>query len=230
VIDPRTPAKVVVFGTGVGADTAFRYLTLDSPHQICGFAVDAAFVRERTFHGLPVVDYEAVTTAFPPADYAMFVPLGFQRMNRLRAAKYLDAKARGYRFISYVNSRHYALEGARVGENCFVLDSQIFNLDVVIGNNVTIWSGNHFGDRTVVGDHAWISSHVTMSGDVAVGEYCFLGVNACVSNRVTLGAGTFVGANVLISKDTAENSVHVAAPAKAVGMPSEKFLGLLDIN
>jgi sugar O-acyltransferase (sialic acid O-acetyltransferase NeuD family) len=230
VIDSKTPAKVIVFGAGVAADTASRYLTRDSPHRICGFAVDAAFVRERTFHGLPVVDYETVTTAFPPSEYAMFVPLGFQRMNRLRAAKYLDAKAKGYRFISYVNSRHYSLEEVRVGENCFILDSQIFNLDVVIGNNVAIWSGNHFGDRTVVRDHAWISSHVTMSGDVVVGEYCFLGVNACVSNRVTIGAGTFVGANVLIAKDTAEDSVHVAPPAKVVAMPSEKFLGLLDIR
>lgn len=230
MIDPRTPSKVVVFGAGIAADTAFRYLSQDSPHQICAFAVDAAFVRERTFHGLPVVDFETVTEAFPPADYAMFVPLGFQQMNRLRAAKYLDAKARGYRFISYVHSRHYSLEGVRVGENCFILDSQIFNLDVTIGNNVTMWSGNHIGDRTVIRDHAWLSSHVTLSGDVVVGEFSFLGVNACVSNRVTIGPATFVGANVLIAKDTAENSVHVAPPAKVVAMPSEKFLGLLDIR
>ena len=60
------------------------------------------------------------------------------------------AKAKGYRCISYVHSRHYSLEGVTVGENCFILDDQIFNLDVSIGDNVTIWSGNHIGDRTVV--------------------------------------------------------------------------------
>src|SRR5258705_7458732 len=102
----------------------------------------------------------------------MFVPLGFQQMNRLRASKYLDAKAKGYRFVSYVNSRHYSLEGLTVGENCLILDNQIFNLDVSIGDNVTLWSGNHIGDRTVIGSHVWISSHVTLSGDVRVGDYC----------------------------------------------------------
>ncbi len=31
-------AKVVIFGCGKGADTAFRYLSLDSEHEICAFA------------------------------------------------------------------------------------------------------------------------------------------------------------------------------------------------
>jgi sugar O-acyltransferase (sialic acid O-acetyltransferase NeuD family) len=223
-------ARVVVFGSGQGADTAFRYLSRDSPHEICAFTVDAAFVRERSFHGRPVVDYESVVEQFPPDAYEMFVPLGFQQMNGLRAAKYLDAKAKGYRFISYVNMRHYSLEGVSVGENCFILDHQIFNLDVSIGDNVTIWSGNHIGDRTTIGNHVWISSHVTLSGDVQVGDRCFLGVNASVSNRVTLAPRTFVGANVLISQDTTEGGVYIAPAPKTVPMASEKFITMLKIT
>jgi sugar O-acyltransferase (sialic acid O-acetyltransferase NeuD family) len=223
-------ARVVIFGCGQGADTAFRYLSRDSAHEMCGFTVDAAFKREPSFHGLPVVEYESVTERFPPEAYQMFVPLGFQQMNRLRAAKYLDAKAKGYRFVSYVNSRHYSLEGLTVGENCLILDNQIFNLDVSIGDNVTIWSGNHIGDRTVIGSHVWISSHVTLSGDVRVGDYCFLGVNAAVSNRITLAPRTFVGASVLVARDTAEGSVHVAPSPTVVPMASERFLSMLKIT
>ena len=144
-------AQVVIFGQGRGADTAFRYLTRDSPHEIRAFAVDEALITAPTFHGLPVVAYETVTVTHPPDAFEMFVPLGFQRMHRLRADRYLDAKARGYRFISYVSSRISSLEPPRVGENCFILDGQALNLDVVIGDNVTMWSGNHVGDRTVIG-------------------------------------------------------------------------------
>ena len=223
-------AKVVIFGCGRGADTAYRYLSRDSSHEICGFTVESRFIREREFHDRPVVPYESVTDELPPSECQMFVPLGFQEMNGLRAGKYLDAKARGYSFISYVHSKHYSLEPLRIGENCFVLDSQIFNLDVVIGNNVTIWSGNHIGDRSVIEDHVWISSHVTLSGDVRVGERSFLGVSACVSNAVTLGPRTFVGANVLISHDTPPDSVYVAPAAKHVEMPSTKFLAMLKIT
>ncbi len=147
----------------------------------------------------------------------MFVPLGFQRMNALRAEKYLDAKAKGYRFVSYVSSHLYALEDLAVGENCFILDSQIVNLDVKIGNNVTIWSGNHLGDRTVVGDHVWISSHVSVAGDVTIGDSCFLGVSSCVSNGVTLGARTFVGANVLIAQSTQPERVRRATGEASAG-------------
>lgn len=223
-------AKVVIFGCGRGADTAYRYLSQDSPHEICAFAVDPAFLTARTFHGRPVVEYPALESLFPPAEYQMLVPLGFQGMNAARASRYLDVKAKGYRCISYVSSRHYSLERTPIGENCFILDSQIFNLDVKIGNNVTIWSGNHVGDRTVIGDHVWISSHVTLAGDVTVGDYCFLGVNASVSNGVTLGPRTFVGAGVSIAKNTPESSVYVAAPAKQLPLSSDKFLSMLNLT
>ena len=223
-------AKVVIFGCGRGADTAFRYLQADSAHHVCAFTVDATHITSRSFHGLPVVEYELIASRFPPDDYRLFVPLGFHRMNGVRADKYLDGKAKGYRFISYVHSRAYSLEPLSVGENCFILDHQIFNLDVKIGNNVTMWSGNHVGDRTSIGDHVWIASHVTLSGDVTVGDRCFLGVNSSVSNHVTLGERTFVGANVLIAKSTEPHSVFVAPQPTQVSMSSEKFMAMLNID
>jgi sugar O-acyltransferase (sialic acid O-acetyltransferase NeuD family) len=220
----------VIFGTGRGADTAFRYLSRDSPHEICAFTVDRQFLLQPTFHGRPVVEYESVSAQFPHSEYEMFVPLGFQGMNSVRADRYLDAKRKGYRFISYVNSRQYSVEELKIGENCFILDGQSVNLDVAIGDNVTMWSANHIGDRTVVGSHVWISSHVTLSGDVVVGDYCFLGVNACVSNNVTLAPRTFVGANVLISQDTAQREVYVAPAPRRVAMTSDRFLSMLKIT
>ena len=223
-------ARVVIFGIGRGADTAFRYLSRDSPHEICAFTVDRQFLGAQTFHGRPVVEYESVVSRFPPDEYQMFVPLGFQGMNSVRANRYFDAKGKGYRFITYLNSRHYSVEELKVGENCFILDGQSFNLDVAIGDNVTIWSANHVGDRTIVGSHVWISSHVTLSGDVIVGDYSFLGVNSAVSNRVTIAPRTFVGANALISQSTQEGGVYLAPGAKRVEMSSDRFLATLKIT
>src|SRR5262245_31674933 len=114
-------AKVIIFGCGRGADTAFRYIAKDSPHQICGFTVESDYLQRQSFHSLPVVAYESIVERFPPAEFAMFIPLGFQGMNTLRANKYLDAKRKGYRFISYINSQNYSLEGISAGENCFIL-------------------------------------------------------------------------------------------------------------
>jgi sugar O-acyltransferase (sialic acid O-acetyltransferase NeuD family) len=225
-----TGHKVVIFGAGTGAATAHRYLALDSPHDVCAFTVEAPFVKTSSFRGLPVVPFESVAGRYPPDTYRMLVPLGFQRMNGLREEKYLACRERGYQFVSYVSSRVYSLEPLTVGENCFILDSTVFNLDVRIGNNVTIWSANHIGDRTVIEDHVWISSHVTLAGDVTVGRSCFLGTNAAVSNRVRLGPRTFVGSGAVIAQDTAEDSVHLGAASREVKLASDKFLSLLKID
>jgi len=220
-------SKIVLFGAGRGADVAYRFLTRDSDHEVCGFAPERAFLTQDTFHGLPVVPFEEVEKTFPPAEFQMLVLLGYQSMNALRAEKYAQARRKGYRLTSYVCSDFFRAEDLRVGENCFILDNQSISLDVAIGNNVVMWSSNHVGDLTVIEDHAWISSHVTIAANVTIREGCFVGIGATISNHVTLGKNTFVGANGLITTDTAANSVHVCGESKAIDADSATFMKVL---
>jgi len=220
-------SKLVLFGTGRGADVAFRYLKRDGDHEICGFTLDAAYLKRTTFHDLPVVPFEEVETRFPPDDYRMLILLGYQEMNQLRARKYLQAKAKGYTLASYVSSDIFRPEELSVGENCFILDNQSICLDVKIGNNVVMWSSNHAGDLSVIHDHAWISSHVTIAAEVTVGESCFLGIGAFISNNVKLAKNTFVGANALITSDTKEGGVYVCSEQKELGVDSVDFMRII---
>jgi sugar O-acyltransferase (sialic acid O-acetyltransferase NeuD family) len=220
-------SKVILFGTGRGADVAYRFLTLDSEHQICGFAVDSRHLDRESFHDLPVVAFEDVEQHFPPDEFRMLVLLGYQRMNTLRATKYLEGKKKGYSFISYANSSFYRAEDLNIGENCFILDNQSISLDVRIGNNVVMWSSNHIGDLTVIEDHVWLSSHVTIAAEVAIRPYCFLGIGATVGNKVELAEKTFVGANALVASNTAENSVYLAGEAERIDVDSGTFLRVM---
>jgi sugar O-acyltransferase (sialic acid O-acetyltransferase NeuD family) len=220
-------SKVILFGTGRGADVAYRFLKRDSDHEICGFATERRYIRQETFHDLPVVAFEEVEQHFPPAQHKMLVLLGYQRMNALRAEKYLAAKAKGYDFISYVNSHFYRAEDLDIGENCFILDNQSISLDVKIGNNVVMWSSNHVGDLTSIGDHSWLASHVTVAAEVRVQPYCFLGIGATIGNKLTLGQRTFVGAGALVAGSTDEDSVHVAPASEAVDLNSTAFLRVM---
>jgi sugar O-acyltransferase (sialic acid O-acetyltransferase NeuD family) len=220
-------SKVILFGTGRGADVAFRFLSRDSEHEVCGFSTDRRFVDREVFHDLPVVDFAKVELHFPPDEYKFLVLLGYQGMNGLRAEKYLSAKDRGYSFISYVNSQFYRAEDLDIGENCFILDHQSISLDVKIGNNVVMWSSNHVGDLSTIGDHTWLASHVTVAAEVNVQPYCFLGIGATVSNKLTLGQRTFVGASALIASTTAENSVHVAPGSDGVDLESTAFMRVM---
>lgn len=216
-------SKVVLFGTGGGADTAYRYLTKDSPHEIVGFTVDAAR-RDRDSHkGLPVVDFEKVAERFPPSEYKMFILLSFDGMNALRIKKYEEAKAKGYSFVSYVASDIFRIEPISVGQNCLILESQTINLDVKIGDNVVLWSGNHVGDRSTIGDHTWVSSQAAIGGDVKIGSGCFIGMHATIGHGISVADRNFIGAGALVTKNTKPAAVYVRESCKPLPMTSDVF-------
>jgi acyl-[acyl carrier protein]--UDP-N-acetylglucosamine O-acyltransferase len=54
----------------------------------------------------------------------------------------------------------------------FVLEDNTIQPGVRIGDDVTLWSGNHIGHDSVIADHCFISSHVVVSGWVRIGSYC----------------------------------------------------------
>lgn len=223
-------SRVILFGVGRGANVAFRYLSADTEHEIHGFTVQRRYSDLTEFMGLPVVDFDDVQSIFPPQDYRMFVPLGFRMMNEIRYLRFRDAKEKGYDCISYVSSHTAGVAKPKVGENCFILDNQCIDFDVEIGDNVTIWSGNHIGDNTVIKDHCWLSSHVCINGDVTIEPFSFLGSNCTISNKVTVAKRSFVGANVLITSDTKEDGVYLQPSAKPESLDSVQFSRILDIG
>ena len=221
-------ARLIIFGCGRGADVAARYFASDSAHEVCGFTVEKQWLLTNSFRSLPLVDFEVVQTHFPPSDFQMFVPLGFQRLNNVRAQKYDEVKQKGYSCVSYVSSKVVSHDELKVGENCFILENNTINYDVRIGNNVVIWSACQIGDQSVIGDHVWISSHAALSGEVTIGEYSFLGVNCTISNYVKVARKSYIGAGAFISQNTVENGVYVLEGTKRFKVGSEQFLDFLE--
>lgn len=206
-------ARIVIFGIGRGADVATRYLRGDSPHEVVAYTVDDEYADRKEFMDRPVIPFSRIEKEIPPQESQMFVPLGFQRMNALRAEKFAAGKAKGYSFASYISSRSFVSGEPQIGENCFILEANVFNYDVTIGDNVVMWSANHIGDVSVVEDHVFISSHVVLSGDTTIGANSFLGVNSTISNYVRVGPRSYIGANTLIAQDTPPDSVYVTKGA-----------------
>jgi sugar O-acyltransferase (sialic acid O-acetyltransferase NeuD family) len=216
-------ARLVIFGAGDIARLAHHYFTTDSPHEVAGFVVDAAFRTADMFLGLPLSDAEGAVGRYPPGEYSMFVALSYAKMNGLRAAKYAAMKAAGYRLESYVSSRCSYLAQTPPGDNCFILEDNTVQPFVTIGSNVTLWSGNHIGHDAVIEDHCFITSHVVVSGYVRVGARSFLGVNATLRNSITVGEQTLVGAGAIIMKDTPAKSVYIPERAKLFQKTSDEI-------
>ena len=221
-------SRTIIFGIGRGATVATRYFSDDSSHEIVAYTVDDEYADRKEFMGRPVIPFSRIEKEIPPEESQMFVPLGFQRMNALRAEKFAAAKAKGYSLASYISSRILAWEKPRIGENCFILEGNVFNYDVTIGNNVVMWSANHVGDLSIIEDHVFVSSHVVLSGEVTIGANSFLGVNATISNYVHVGARCYIGANTLIAQDTPPDSVYVTqGTAKLEHLDSLRFLQVI---
>jgi sugar O-acyltransferase (sialic acid O-acetyltransferase NeuD family) len=215
-------APLVVFGTGDIARLAHFYFSTDSPHEVVAFTVDPAYCEQESFLGLPLIPFDRIVEVYPPRDYRMFVALSYAQMNRLRAAKYADAKGLGYELVSYISSRCTFLTTQPAGDNCFILEDNTVQPFVRIGSNVTLWSGNHIGHDSSIDDHCFISSHVVISGHCTIGASCFIGVNATLRNGLTIGERTLIGAGALIMKDTKPGSVHVGQRAERLSMPSDE--------
>jgi sugar O-acyltransferase (sialic acid O-acetyltransferase NeuD family) len=216
-------ANVVIFGAGDIAKLAHFYFSRDSDHRVVGFTVDAAFRRETTMAGLPLVDFETVERDFPPAECQMFVALSYAGMNQLRARKYGEARSRGYSLASYVSSRCTNLAEHSFGDNCFILEDNTIQPFVRIGSNVTLWSGNHIGHDSIIEDHVFVSSHVVISGHVRVGAYSFLGVNATIRNGIAIAPHTLIGGGAVVMADTEERGVYIQRPAQRLDKTSDQI-------
>lgn len=218
--------KVVVFGVGQFADVAYFYLTHDSSHDVIAFTVDTEYLKDRKFHGLPVVPFEEVERSYPPDRFKMFVPVSYIRVNKARSEKYTQAKAKGYELISYVCSKATTWPGLVVGDNCFIFENNVIQPYVKIGNNVIMWSGNHVGHHTTIKDHCFLASHVVVSGSVTIEPYCFLGVNATVRDNIKIAKECVIGAGALVMKDTVEGGVYIGKPAELYHKRSSELSNL----
>jgi sugar O-acyltransferase (sialic acid O-acetyltransferase NeuD family) len=205
---------LIIFGAGELAEVAHYYFTRIERRRIGALVVDPEYLSEESKFGVPIIAIDDATACYPARDYDAFVAIGYTGMNSARAAKANELKTRGYRLTSFVSPRANVYTDA-VGENCFLLEDNTVQPFVTIGDNVTLWSGNHIGHHTRIEDNVYVSSHVVISGGVTIGKNSFLGVNATIADHVNIAAFTLIGAGALILADTDPEGVYVSpSPAE----------------
>ena len=214
---------LVIFGSGDIAQLAYYYFSTDSNYEVVAFVVDANYINESEFCGLPVVAFEDIAKKYPPDSYDLFIALSYSKLNAIRKEKFLTAKEMGYKLVSFISSRATVLNEGRIGENCFIFEGNTIQPFVTIGNNVTLWSGNHIGHHSVIHDHTFVASHVVISGGVEIGEQCFIGVNATLRDHIKIGDRCVVGAGALLLTDAAPEGVFIGTASERSKVPSTRL-------
>ena len=215
--------SLIIFGITEQAQLAHFFFSMDSNYKVVAFTVDAAYMTDKEFCGLPVVPFEKIVTYYSTDTFEFFVALGYSKFNEVRKEKYLAAKSMGYRIASYISSRVTMLNDGRIGENCFILEDNTIQPFVTIGNNVTLWSGNHIGHHSTIKDHCFIASHVVISGGVEIGEQCFIGVNATLRDHIKIGEKCVIGAGALILADAEPEGVYIGQATARAKVPSSRL-------
>lgn len=214
---------LVIFGSGDIAQLAHFYFSNDSEYEVVGFTVDASYITENVFCGLPVISFEEVVTQYPPAEYEMFIALSYSKLNAVRKEKFISAKSAGYVLASYISSNATVLNEGRIGENCFIFEDNTIQPFVTIGDNVTLWSGNHIGHHSTIQSHCFIASHVVISGGVEIEEQCFIGVNATLRDHIKVGEKCVIGAGALLLADADSEGVYIGSATERARIPSSKL-------
>lgn len=218
-------SKLIIFGIGEQAEMAYFYFKQDSDYEVAGFVVDEAYKEKEQLFDLPVYTFETIETECPPERYACFVAIGYNKVNKIRTEKYLACKAKGYDIASYISSKASIFTDA-IGENAFILEDNTLQPFTKIGNNVTLWSGNHIGHHSVIEDNCFITSHVVISGGCTIGDSTFIGVNATLRDHISVGKSNVIGAGALILGDTEDNKVYMAAATEPSRVPSNRLRGI----
>ena len=216
--------QIVLFGAGKIAEVVLYFLRHHSDYEVVACTVDHRFLPGDSWQGLPAVAFGDVERLYPPATHAMFVAVGYHLLNELRARICADAKAKGYKLVSYVHPQSGLPQDCEYGENCFIMNNVLIHPRVRLGNDVFVWSGAMIGHHSAIGDHCWLTSCANISGVVTVGKNCFFAVNATVGHNVVMGDECFVGANALVTKCAGDRQVFLAESTKPFRLDSHQFL------
>ncbi len=197
---------ILIFGAGDIAEIADFYFQ-QVGRTVSAFAVDPTFLDSDTRFGRPLVAFEEARARFSPDKHDGFVALSYARMNQVRAAKVDEMRGAGYALASYVSPRATVFTDC-IGANCLILEDNTIQPFCRIGDNVTLWSGNHVGHHSTIEDNVFVSSHVVISGGVTIGRNSFLGVNATIVDHIKVAPFTLLGAGCIVQQDTEAEGVY----------------------
>lgn len=217
--------EIVIFGTGKIAEVIYYYAHQECGFKVAAFTTDAAYLPNgNTFLEKTVVAFQEVEHHYPPAQYDLFVAIGYHDLNKLRETRCQEAKDKGYQLVSIVPASANLPSNVVYGDNCFIMPPALIHPCVTIGNNVFVWNGAMIGHHSVIGDNCWITSCANISGDVVVGKNCFFAVNATVGHGVKIGEECFFGANSLLTQDVDADKVLINPSTKPFRLNSKQFL------
>ncbi|MGR3804099.1 acetyltransferase [Marinibacterium profundimaris] len=217
---------VVMISTGVAAEVIVAYLERFSDLNVVGFAVDRAYMPEGDVLGRPVVPWEDIEAEYPADQVRLIGPPTFARLNTFRRDRYLQGKAMGYGFASFIHPNSVVMT-EDIGDHVIILDTCTIQPFTRVGNNVVIWSASVVAHHCVIGDHSFLSSQVGIAGSTEIGEECYLAGQVGIAHKRRVGARCAIMNAAVVKDDLPDGSVMVGPSITPKSYDSSRIMHML---
>ena len=195
----------------------------DLRFRLKGFTVNADYMpKNESFCNLPVVAWEKLEERFPPGETLLLGPISYRSNNRFRRDRYLEGKARGYDFATWVHPSAQ-VEGASIGENSVIFDGCTVQPFAKIGTSSILWSKVHIGHHSAVGDNCFMASFCGIAGNSRVGDCTFFGGHTGLVDNCSIGSNCIVTAGAIVTQAVPDGSIVIGSKARILHNAADRF-------
>jgi acetyltransferase-like isoleucine patch superfamily enzyme len=192
--------KIVIFGASYAGRMMRAYVEREGD-QVVAYTVDERLLDTPAFDGLPVYPWERLEQHCPPTAVELLGPVSHYEMNDFRRERHRSAKARGYRLASFIHpsAQIYA---DHIGEGAVILEFNIIQPGVRIGDGLVSWSGSMIAHDTHIEDYCFLSGSVMIGARCTIGTGSFLSIRSAIKSGITVGErcallnGPYVGGDL----------------------------------
>jgi sugar O-acyltransferase (sialic acid O-acetyltransferase NeuD family) len=208
--------KTIIYGNGQYARLIYQNIIDQGGPEIVAFTADREFIRERTFQGLPLVEFEDVEKIYPPDEFTMLTVIAFWRM-RNREVMFNKAKAKGYSLENFIGSGAIVPSDVVIGENNIINECVVLGPFGQLGDNNMIRPNTYIGHNFRIHSHCYVAPGCTIGGGCEIKSLSFVGIGTTVRDKITVERETLIGAGSLVLANTEPWSRYVGSPAQKMG-------------
>ena len=214
--------KIVIVGNSDFAKHV--YIQLSPYYDIVGFCVDAEYIKDDKFCGLPLVSTENIERIYPQSEYKLLVAIGYNKCNMIRENLFNRLKKIGYSFVSFIHSSSVVHPTAKIGDNCIIFENVTIQPLAIIEDNCIIWPSAVICHDSIIRQNCCIGSNATVNGYAEIKNNSFLGSSANIRDKITIGAYNIVGAGCTILGNTKDYSVYKSSDVIRLPVDSRKII------
>lgn len=206
--------KAVIYGAGDFGQLLCHHLrkTPGCP-QPGAFVVGRQWLAEKSCMGLPVTAAEDMQQDYPPGEWAVYLCVGYTRMNRARAEVLGWLTAAGYPLPNYIHPAAM-VDAAVLGAGNIILQGVVVDAFTTLGDGNVLYPAALVAHHCEVGSFNYLAVNACVAGHATLGNGCFIGAHATVRNGVTLGSHVLVGAGAYASCNAEDGAVIVPARSR----------------